>query len=75
MCLSFCLSFSAVLADKRVHNSYKGTRVHSEKSVRLRFKRDAMKYCFSKRVIDRQNQLDQHVVEASTSTVSDRVFR
>ena len=44
----------------------RGTRGHSRKLVKFRCTRDYCKYFFSNRVINRWNQLDQGVVDASS---------
>ena len=44
----------------------KGIRGHSRKLVKFRCTRDCCKYFFSNRVINRWNQLDQRVVDASS---------
>ena len=44
----------------------RGTRGHSRKLVKFRCTRDCCKYFFSNRVINRRNQLDQGVVDASS---------
>ena len=43
-----------------------GIRGHSRKLVKFRCTRDCCKYFFSNRVINRWNQLDQRVVDASS---------
>ena len=46
-------------------NRCKGTGGHSAKLIKMRNNRDALKF-FSRRVIERWNQLEQHVVDASS---------
>jgi len=47
-------------------NRCKGTRGHSAKLIIIRNNRYVLKFFFSRRVIERWNQLEQHVVDASS---------
>jgi len=50
-------------------NRCKDTRGHSAKLIKMRNNRDALKFFFSRRVIERWNQLEQYVVDASSINI------